>query len=220
VQCISDANCSGVSGNPACNLDTHQCVPCTRDYGSLPPTCPGNSPSCDPSTHQCVCRIPSAGNQVKNAGFNSGVTPYWNSLLLGLYVNFHPLDDADGCSGSGSVGGFLTNQDPWQCVSLSSPLPQCFGAKFYSSNPGDSTTCRVKYYSNGACNEPALSDYAIGPQGNNQLTGWASYVDSNAVAPSTAKSALVYCDFGEPLTIDGGDASYVDQIYLNTGCSF
>jgi hypothetical protein len=157
---------------------------------------------------------------VKNAGFNSGVTPYWNSLLLGSYVNFHPEHDADDCVNSGSVGGYLTNQDPWQCVTLTSPLPQCFGGKFYSSKGGDSTTCLVRYYSNSTCNEPALSDFKIGPQGTNALTGWASYVNSNAVAPSTAKSALIYVEFGDPLTIDGGDASFVDQIYLNTSCSF
>jgi len=75
------------------------------------------------STNICVCRRPSAGNLLKNPGFDgsmSGWTVYFATLAA----------DSEGCSGSNSVYVDNSEADPEQCVPLTGGTAYYLGGKF------------------------------------------------------------------------------------------
>jgi hypothetical protein len=95
--------------------------------------CPAIRPSCDTTTHSCRCRVPGAGNLLKNPNFDgfSGLTiPSWNNLTGS------PGPDADGCPESTSVLIANMENDPNQCIPLG-PGTYTMGGRFKGGQLGN-----------------------------------------------------------------------------------
>ena len=198
---ITDTTCP--ASTPRCH--SGGCVECISDQH-----CSGTRPSCDVASHRCVCRRPSAGNLVQNAGFDSnlaGWSAYWPPM-----TSSWASDDSEGCQASGSIAGSNTELDPTQCVPLSSWTggTYYFGAKFKLPLTGNLTKCEVSFFSDGSCSVGGSASFTMGPgvdYGSYPGTGWRNFSVS-AIAPYGAQSAFVACGFDINTT-------QMDEIYLN-----
>lgn len=160
--------------------------------------CSGATPSCDPSTNTCVCRRPSAGNLLKNPGFDgsfSGWTTY--TATLGA--------DSEGCSGSNS--GYVDNDeaDPEQCVPLTGGTACYFGGKFKGGYAGN--FFRLRFFTGDNCTGTGDNTLDLNLVGS---TDWAP-LWMDLVAPTGTKSVQVGFY---------GMQQYFDQLYLNTANQF
>lgn len=102
----SDSNCAAAT--PYCY--SGRCAECMTDAD-----CGGARPSCHPETHACACQLPSAGNLLKNPGFDEWVASWprdWGRP--GGSNGVEPDTDAAGCAGSSSVR--WTSSGIGQCV--------------------------------------------------------------------------------------------------------
>ena len=208
-QCYSSSNCKG--NLPNCNTATHTCVECVSDANCAAKT----TKSCDTTKNQCVCRRPSAGNLLKNPGFDTDLSNWVTSPdQVSWYGN-----DADGCMNSGEAYSTYSMQEPAQCVSASPGVIYWLGATFNFSYLYDGSYCEVDFYNVSGCNQGyySIGSAQIGPNGGNTdfpLNGWRSYSTSVTAPPGTV-SAYVFCNLDE-----NNDGNGVDQIYLNKTNSF
>jgi hypothetical protein len=173
-----------------------QCVQCTSDV-----QCSSVRPSCDSSSHACVCKKPSAGNLLKNPGFD-GSMANWTS---GAQVSYSTID-SDGCSESGSfyVNG-STDGDPSQCFPVTPGVLYYVGLRSRAGNPGGQI--RFNFWGGVNCTGSivdTLSPISFSAPSDN--TTWFSYDGYSFTAPGSAVSAT--------LAVYAWN-QWLDQLYVN-----
>jgi len=201
-QCYSNSDCK--TPYPSCNTTTHLCVECISDADCSAKT----TKSCDTTKNQCVCRLPSAGNLLKNPGFDKDLSSWDTNGEVSWHAN-----DADGCANSGEAYSIYSAEEPAQCVAVS-PGTYWFGATFNYSYYYDGSYCFMYFYSSAGCNDLYRFNQSngVGPQGANltiPASGWQSY-STQVTVPAGTVSARVVCNLDENTAGNG-----VDQIYLN-----
>lgn len=186
----ADAKCT--AGTPFCFSGS--CVQCTGDQD-----CAGATPTCDTSAHTCVCRRKSAGNQLKNGGFDGSLSSWtaYNAMLVA---------DSEGCSGSKAIYVDNGEEDPNQCIQLT-PGTYYIGGRFRKD---DATTLgdfiRVNFSAAADCSNPTSNyDFSLVFS-----TTWSRYWTTFSV-PAGTMSARVGV-FGIHL--------FADQIYVNASNQF
>jgi len=184
------------SATPICLNST--CVQCTSDS-----YCSGVEPSCDVPSHTCVCRRPSAGNVIPNAGFDTNL----NGWLFdpGTGVSWKS-DDADGCAGSGSLYGTDPNLYAMSpCLKVTPGVVYYFGFRYKHGITSDASVfCYLTPYKESTCSMGSDEDTAPGILPSRSTT-WSSASTTWMVYPDSPY-ARVSC----PLK-DGS----IDQVYLN-----
>jgi len=182
------------------------CVQCVT--GGNCPSSFGQGAVCSES-HVCQCRLPDVGNVVQNPGFDQS-TSGWT--LLNTLATFDGANDADSCSGSGSI---RVTVDPntanfgsfSQCATVVPDTPYYFGYHYVQAQ-SNGVECDVRFFSGTTCSGSPLSvsvfqsiSYTVGSWLTNQ---------GSLTSPTTAGSATIFCQLG------GIGPAWFDQIYLNT----
>lgn len=184
------------TATPICLNST--CVQCTSDS-----YCSGVEPSCDVPSHTCVCRRPSAGNVILNAGFDTNL----NGWLFdpGTGVSWKS-DDADGCAGSGSL--YATDPNLYAmspCLKVTPGVFYYFGFRYkHGITPDASVFCYLTPYKDSSCSTGSDEDTAPGILPSRSST-WSSASTTWMVYPDSP-----YAQVSCPLK-DGS----IDQVYLN-----
>ena len=174
-----------------------QCVQCTDSA-----QCSGVRPSCDTSSHACVCRKPSAGNVLKNPGFDGSLGDW----TTGVYSSYSTID-ADGCPESGSVYVNGSSEgDPIQCFPVTALWSYNVGVRSRAGRPGGQV--RFHFYSGANCTgsivdtQSPISFSSVSPD---DMT-WSSFYGYSFTAPSTAVSADFFVYAWD---------QWLDQMYVN-----
>lgn len=182
-----DSKCG--SSSPYCYQGN--CVRCLQDN-----QCTTNQPSCHPTSHTCVCRRPSSANKLTNPNFDGNMNG-WTAFSAVLNT-----EDADICSQSNSVYTENGENDPYQCVQMSSGTHYLRG-KFKGADTGN--FIRVRFYAVDNCgNDPNTSTWDMPLSG---ITGTWTLYSGSFVAPSGTKSARINI---------WGLGLYSDQMYVGT----
>jgi hypothetical protein len=191
----SCAKCSGAL--PRCSSGS--CVACLA-----PADCPAPGSVCG-ANHECECRPQSVSNILVNPGFASALgLESWSPSRGATWST----DDADACSGSGSVrlqevtSPIADLGSISQCVAASADTTYTFG---FEVKPG-SWSCQLTFYTGTSCDGTASSGSSI--KQNHAYTGWGTSYGSRK-APVNTQSLELSCQTTGP----GPD--YIDQIYLN-----
>ena len=189
----ADPNCPGTA--PYCYLGA--CVRCTSGA-----QCSGVTPSCDPSTHTCVCKRPTAGNLLKNPGFD-GSLANWTPNPTAVYDGNY---DADGCPGSGSVYVNNGENDPYQCFPVTAGTLYYLGLRSRAGVSGGFV--RIHMYAGVNCTGSVVTTYdGLRFNTPSDNTTWFSYDAYGFTPPTGVLSAdIAFYSMNQ----------WLDQIYVNT----
>lgn len=208
TQCIAADYCSGSACVPKLAPGTL----CTASAQCTSNTCSGR---CCASGKACTCPQPSAGNLIKNPGFDTNLSG-WTIDAGAATINWQPgtlLDgngayaDANACPYSGSA--YISepdgndSQNIWQCISLALNTSYNFGAQIATLS-GAYAYCDVDAYQGPGCtgNHLNLAEF------NWLNTGWSPADLSAQFNSSFYLSAKVYCH------VQQGGSFYFDDIFV------
>lgn len=206
-QCVANTICNAPSclkcqaGENVCANGCYKTDTDPNHCGATCKVCALPTPSC--AAGVCKCRQPSASNILKNPGFDGSIA---NWTGLGIY---NKDNDAEGCTGSGSV----------EIVQFFDTFRQCFNSGFdpgttytfgflYKGNGGTSD-CHIAAFSASGCDvldRIGASDAgAVVSNGTSWVPGSVSWL-----VPSNAVSMEVMCS-----GVSG--AGYFDHLSLSQG---
>jgi hypothetical protein len=185
---------------------------CTSNAQCASTLCGGRCCASQP----CDCPQPSAGNVIKNPGFDKDLTS-WNVEMGTTVINWQPgtfmtgnMTYADGHTCAYSGAAYISNPDPnnnsqriWQCAAISTQTDYNFAVQ-QATLSGAYTHCVLDLYAGPGCtggfNTAADSEWIN--------VGWSTNMYPTLVNSSFAVSAKVSC-YVEP-----NGSFFVDNVYL------
>jgi hypothetical protein len=208
VDCASTAYCAA----KACKPRNVPGTVCTADDQCDSAKCGGR---CCKAGTPCTCPQPSAGNLIKNPGFDKDLSSWtvdpgaatiiWQAGTTkrsnGGYA------DSNACAYSGSAyisePDTSNSQQLWQCVPISTDTSYDFGSQ-QATLGGAYSHCSIDLYQGPACTG------SVSPTADNLWLNvdWSLGGITKTFDSSFYTSAKVYC------YIEGGGAFYIDDIYL------
>ncbi|MBN2573531.1 MAG: hypothetical protein JXP73_03110 [Deltaproteobacteria bacterium] len=180
------------STTPRCYSGT--CVQCTSDAHC---TAAFPTVSCRTTDHTCVCRLPNSKNVVNNGGFDGG--------LSGWTISTAPtaptlVADSEGCPGSNALYVPNSEQDPWQCVSLTPGATYWLGGSFKGGDGNGFV--RIRFCTGSGCTGSCDTTQDVGA--GNPANWTIRY--TNFVSPGGYVSGQV--------GLYGLGNQYMDQIFV------
>ena len=170
--------------------------------GSGCAVCSGATPSCVNSS--CTCRQKSPSNLFANPGLAGSITS-WDPQ--GSMASYGSMQDAEGCSASGSIALLNSGDTVYQCVTvgLTPGLPYKFGYLYKNAAGSGTAYCGINFYSGFNCGGDGLTQFAIGATSDGSSWVPATYADT---VPAGAVSFSIVCD----AFLGTG---YYDEFYFN-----
>jgi hypothetical protein len=212
--CSANAQCAtAYCAGGVCKTKTAAGGLCSGNAECLSGTCSGR---CCASGTPCMCPQPSAGNLVKNPGFDSSLTG-WTVDSGPAIINWQPgtlLDgngsyaDANACPYSGAAyvddeGDPGSSQLIWQCVTMALNTSYDFDAQI-ATLAGAQVYCDADLYQGPGCTGGTVN----GGEVNWINVGWSSPDFPVTFNSSFYLSAKISCH------VEGGGGFYFDDVYL------
>lgn len=199
----SDEHCGGAceacsEAFPRCSAGA--CVECL-----VPTDCSAPGSVCG-ADHACACRPQKLSNVLVDPGFADELALADWSPSRGASWS---TEDADACSGSGSIrlaevtSPIADLGSISQCTVASAGTSYTFGIR---AKPG-SWSCQLTFYTGASCEGTASSSAPLTQA--SAYNGWATTYGARKAPPNTA-SVELSCQTSGP----GPD--YIDQVFLNT----
>ncbi|HMA93625.1 MAG TPA: hypothetical protein VKP30_13125, partial [Polyangiaceae bacterium] len=225
VDILSDAaHCGGSclqcpGSTPRCSAGA--CVQCV--VGADCPSLGYGEGSICTSNHTCRCREPSAGNLLKNPGFDTSLANWTTSPCEGCASQPHGFSsnhDADGCSASGAVMltyYTLASSYVAQCVPFQPNTNYNFGFAFMQQDATsiNAIRCVLNQYSGSTCSGSTISSNVSLSSGNPPSSGNWSGAKVYFRSEATAGSVEIKCGH-----YDYSTKTWMDHVYLNTEDTF
>lgn len=209
AECTSSAYCTA----KVCKTKEIPGTLCTANEQCQSNACSGR---CCKAGTPCSCPQPSAGNLIKNPGFDKDLAS-WTVDAGPATVSWQPgtyqsgngaFADANACAYSGAA--YMSNSDPnvnsqniWQCVPIATNTDYDFGVQIATLS-GAFVHCAADLYAGPSCTGGVTSEGSI----DWINVGWSTGTFPITFNSSFNTTAKIYC-YVEP-----GGSFFFDDIYL------